>query len=159
MLRLPRHSSHVTVRVEDPAGIAAPLRDILVEELPRVLAREVEVAKDTITFDLVMLLPVSRWDLLPPLIHGEIKIEHYDRKITVLYNLMYARLVIVSTVMAGILALAGAALGFPSISLFFAVVWLWLLGGSVLMLAARFNHFVRKCIKKAERRCADRTRG
>jgi hypothetical protein len=125
----------------------------LAECLRRARARDVTVDGNRIAFKGGLFRPVSNWNVLVPFGTGELEFLPTTREVR--YRLSLAQLIVAATVTIGFLAVLMFCLpqsegsgsppaGFVPVAL--ALLWVFLVGGNLLIGIERFRSFLRQSI-------------
>ena len=108
-------------------------------------ALSADIMTNTINFTVGWCRPLYSWKLLAAISGGLVSINTKDNIIQVTYQLWFNHLVLVATVI-----LTLAAITLPGKLQYYPLVWLWLVGGNVLIAVCKFRSFIKKCIEEAK---------
>jgi hypothetical protein len=127
----------------DVAGLPAHLAD----RLDQASASTVDVQGQRVMFTAGMFRPVTNWNVLVPFDSGVITVDTTARQ--VLYEVSCRRLVLLGTSMVCLMTVFilfarvwGAILAMP-------IMWLWLVGGNLVLGKLRFEGFLGRAIASA----------
>jgi hypothetical protein len=124
----------------DPSALPAYFAEVLL----KVDAREVRAYWDRVEFKGGMFRLVSSWNVLVPFGSGTVTIHPDIRQVR--YRLSYLQLVFVATIAAGIMSLfVLSSVGWQPL-LVIPIVWLWLVGGNLIIGVPRFERFIRRAL-------------
>ena len=141
--------SSFTVMPEREGAMHEDLLRMFAQRLEDVRAGNVTVEENSVGFTGGVFRLVSNWNLLVGITSGRIELEPEADRIA--YSLSFIQLVVGGTVMIGLMAVFMGATGFPSVAFFCGLpfMWLWLVGMNYLITLARFDRFIKRCIRDA----------
>jgi hypothetical protein len=124
----------------DPSALPAYFAKVL----QNVDAREVKAYMDRVEFKGGMFRLVSSWNVLVPFASGTVTIHPDIRQVR--YRVSYLQLVFVATIAVGIMSLfVLSSVGWQPL-LVVPIVWLWLVGGNLIIGVPRFERFIRRAL-------------
>jgi hypothetical protein len=132
-----------------PMSVETILRGVE-DELKRQRALRIERRSDTIYFAAGLFRSVGSWNILVPIDHGTISVLEDQEGTALVYHLSYVQLFLVASVM--IFGLMGPVIWTESnLSLvgktaILGFMWIWLVGGNLVISAARFPAFLRRVV-------------
>lgn len=113
-------------------------------------ARDVMVERNSITFTGAPW-PWMSWEHSPLLLISTGRIELDPTASRVAYSLSFAKLMLMGALMIGLLSIFMVCTGAPAMAFYIAIPvwWLWGVGMSYLIILARIDRFMKRCIRSA----------
>jgi hypothetical protein len=133
----------------DTVGLVAHIAS----RLRGVEARDVRVIGNRVLFKGGIFRWVSNTNVLVPFGHGEIEVDKQNHAIH--YRLSYRQLLITTTAITGGIAVVFLSFALalsvfdPKMLLVVLLMWVWTVGGNLLIGLPRFKVFVRKAVETA----------
>ena len=123
----------------------AVLPDHLADCLRDVQATTVEVLGKRVIFARSMFRFVSNWNVLAPFESGELTIDARELR----YQVDFRQLVLVDTVMVGVASILMLRTPVHPLLVVLPLMWLWLVGASLLIGILRFERFLSRALISA----------
>ena len=100
---------------------------------------------------------VLRWNLLICISRGSVEMVSDEEGLDVHYGLSFTQAYLVGTIVLAIPSTIAVFAGVPllAIAIYAGIMWLWMVGMNILIAKARFDHFLRKCIRRAREQVGD----
>lgn len=116
-------------------------------KLENLKASSIKSDEDSISYKVDLIRFVHNWNLLNPISDGDIRIETYENKINVKYQIKFTDLFFISCLMA----FAGILIPVILIAKIFIplVIFLIFYGLNVLICILRYQHFIKKQYQKS----------
>lgn len=127
----------------DVAGLPTHLAD----RLDQASASTVDVQGQRVMFTAGMFRPVTNWNVLVPFDSGVITVDATARQ--VLYEVSCRRLVLLGTGMVCLMTVFILLSPARQLILAIPIMWLWLVGGNLVLGTIRFESFLGRAIASA----------
>ncbi len=143
------YRSSFTAVPEHEGATHEGLLRMFARRLEKIRAGHVTVEENIVCFKGGVFRLTGNWNLLASITSGRIELKPETNRVT--YSLSFMHLVVFGTVMVGFMAAFMVANEFPSGFFFCGLpfTWLWLVGMNYLIALARFDRFMKRCIRDA----------
>lgn len=131
---------------KDPQIVKYEIFERFQMKLENLKASSIKSDEDSISYKVDLIRFVHNWNLLNPISDGDIRIETYENKINVKYQIKFTDLFVISCLMAFASILIPVILIAKIIIPL--VIFLIFYGLNVLICILRYQHFIKKTISK-----------
>lgn len=129
------------------------LSNYLADSLQQEEAKSVDIEQNQIRFQVGWFRPLWNWKILVPISTGIISLKEESDAISVNYKLSFEKISIVATVIALIAFMSGLnKIEMMDNIVIIVMLWLWLVGGNIIITAIRFPRFLKTCAAELEKR-------
>jgi hypothetical protein len=136
-------------RSEFPNLQLEELRWFIADSLRYEQANSVEDTDKEIKFSVGLFRPFWNWKLLSSIYGGEVNLQSDTNRIFIVSRLNFIDTVVIASVFVGGLTLANLIFAGKGHILNYLIMWIWIVGGNILISSYRWRRFIRQCVSEA----------
>ena len=136
------YSATLRFPARNSVSVAEAARQVFYRKLELAKARRITIVGDSLTFTGGFFRIASG--------RGRIGIQARDGTVVIQFRVSFIQLIIVSTMLVALMASVIASWGTEGPSWgFYVFLWLWLVGGNIVIFIPRFRGFIRRGMREA----------
>lgn len=144
------YSATLRFPARNSVSVAEAARQVFYRKLELAKARRITIVGDSLTFTGGFFRIASGMNILGPVGRGRIGIQARDGTVVIQFRVSFIQLIIVSTMLVALMASVIASWGTEGPSWgFYVFLWLWLVGGNIVIFIPRFRGFIRRGMREA----------